>query len=85
MSNQTGRYLRTEELYKKVVEIADHDAQVCQVELDETKLRGILEAIITQGKIEGRLSAYNDGRMFHASPDDDRLIEDWQTIVDSAS
>lgn len=83
MSKQTNHYLRTEELYKKVVETADHEAQVCQVGLDETKLRGILDAILTQGKIEARVLALQ--REGYSIPEiaRDRLVERWQRIVDS--
>lgn len=81
MKNQTERYLRTEELYKEVIGLIPD--QVLDG-IGETAVRGRLDMILFAGKIEGRLSAYTDGRLFDGiTPDQDLLIEDWQRIVDS--
>lgn len=74
MSTQIQRHLKTEELYDKVLRMMfDEDITTAQI-------RGKLDAILSQGKIEGRLSAYGEGSI--SSPSHDRLIEDWQRIVD---
>lgn len=77
-TSQVQRYLRTEELYKKIIDL--YPSALLDV-VGETHVRGILDAILSQGKIEGRLSAY--GKDAIAAPNHDRLIEDWQRVVDS--
>lgn len=80
MGNQIDRYLRTEELYRQIVGMVRGDVLG---KIGESGVRGVLDALLSQGKIEGRLSAYGRGAI--ASPSHDRLIEDWQRIVDSVS
>lgn len=81
--SQVQRYLRTEELYREILDLVGESALD---EISETAVRGKLDAILAQGKIEGRLTAYTDGRVFGGIlPEQDRLIEDWQRIVDGAS
>jgi hypothetical protein len=80
--NQVQRYLRTEELYREIIDMVCPDVLK---EIGESGVRGKLDALISKGKIEGRLSAYNDGRVFGGIlPEHDRLIERWQRIVDAA-
>lgn len=80
MSNQIQRYLKTEELYDAIIVlIPEHTID----RISETAIRGILDAILTQGKIEGRLLSHTV-HGFPVSPHGDRLIEAWQRIVDSA-
>lgn len=77
--NHTQRYLRTEELYREIIDMVCPDVIK---EIGETGVRIKLDAILSQGKIEGRLTAYPPER--GGLPHDDRLIEDWQRIVDGA-
>jgi hypothetical protein len=80
--NHTQRYLLTEELYQEIIGMICPDVIK---EKGETHVRIKLEAITSAGKIDGRLTAYNDGRIFGGIlPEQDRLIEDWQRIVDGA-
>lgn len=77
--NQIARYLRTEELYQQILDM------VCEnvfEEIGETGVRGKLDALLSQGKIEGRMT----GHTVHGhpvNPREDNLIEGWQRIVDS--
>lgn len=75
MENQIDRYLRTEELYRQILGMVRGDVLE---KIGESGVRGVLDALLSQGKIEGRLSTPN-------SLCGDRLIEDWQRIVDSVS
>lgn len=75
MENQIDRYLRTEELYRQILGMVRGDVLG---KIGESGVRGVLDALLSQGKIEGRLSA-------PISLCGDRLIEDWQRIVDSVS
>jgi hypothetical protein len=79
--NQVQRYLRTEELYKEIIGLIPES--VTRAVGGETVVRGKLDAILSQGKIEGRLLSHNV-HGFPVSPHGDRLIEDWQRIVDGA-
>jgi hypothetical protein len=82
MTGQVQRYLKTEELYDAIIDMICPDVIK---EIGETPIRSKLDAILTQGKIEGRVTAYTDAGMARdGSPQGDRLIEDWQRIVDSA-
>mgnify|MGYP001574176126 CR=1 FL=1 len=58
MTSQTERFLRTEELYDEVTCLITEDT------MDDVggvgHVRGLLDAILSQGKIEGRLSALPD-------------------------
>lgn len=76
---QVQRYLRTEELYREILDLVGESALD---EISETAVRGKLDAILAQGKIEGRLTAAEQNTFIFA--DSDRLIEDWQKIVDGA-
>jgi hypothetical protein len=76
--NHTQRYLLTEELYGEIIGLIPES--VIRAVGGESVIRGKLDAIISQGKIEGRLTVYGYG----VSPEGDRLIEDWQRIVDGA-
>jgi len=81
VKSQTDRFLRTQELYDAIIVLIPETALD---RIGETEVRGKLDAILSMGKIEGRLSAYTDGRIFGGSlPEQDRLIEDWQRIVGS--
>jgi hypothetical protein len=81
MSNQTERFLRTEELYRQIIGLMP---EAVLKTVSETYVRGLLDAVLAQGKIEGRLSAlpsaYGEGR---ARGLPDGLIEGWQRVVDS--
>lgn len=82
MANQVQRFLRTEELYKEIIGLIPE--AVIRAVGGETVVRGKLDAILSQGKIEGRLSGLvHDPAV--SWPDNDRLIEDWQRIVDSVT
>lgn len=80
MSGQVQRFLRTEELYQQIIDL--YPSALLDV-VGETYVRNRLDAILSQGKIEGRMSAYNDGSMIHSGALADQLIEGWQRIVDS--
>jgi hypothetical protein len=77
--NQVQRYLRTEGLYQEIIDMVCPDVLK---EKGETYVRGKLDALLALGKIEGRLSAAEQNTFIFA--DNDRLIEDWQRIVDGA-
>lgn len=77
-SDQVQRYLRTEELYQKILDMVGDSVFEAR---GETYVRGVLDALLSQGKIEGRLTAAEQNTFIFA--DNDRLIEDWQRIVDS--
>lgn len=80
MTIHTERSPRAEELYQKLLnEIfwAEHTD-----EINQDDIRCAMDRILSQGKIEGRLTAYNDGFSF-CRREDDRLVKDWQRIVDS--
>lgn len=80
---QVQRTLRAEELYREIIALLPES--VVRAVGGETVIRGKLDAILTLGKIEGRLTAYTDGRLFGGIlPDNDRLLVDWQRIVDGA-
>lgn len=79
--NHTQRYLRTEALYQEIIDMICPDVIK---EIGETGVRIKLDAILSQGKIEGRLTAYNDGFGSWFRRENDRLIEDWQKSVDGA-
>jgi hypothetical protein len=82
MSDQVQRYLKTAELYGWVIDLIPEG--VIKAVGGETVVLGKLDAILSQGKIQGRLTAYNDGKIFGGIlPEQDRLIEDWQRIVDA--
>lgn len=82
MDSHIQRHLRIEELYQAlIVLIPEHTID----RISETAIRGKLDAILSMGKIEGRLTTYNGTAPFEGSPEDDRLIEGWQRIVDSVS
>lgn len=79
--NQVQRFLRTEELYREIIALLPESA--IRAVGGETEIRGRLDAILALGKIEGRLTAYTDGRLFGGIlPDSDGLLIDWQKIVD---
>ncbi len=82
IQNQVQRHLKIEALYREILDLIGEDILD---QISETTVRGKLDAILSMGKIEGRLTAYNDGYMFHASPDDDRLIDDWARIIASVT
>ena len=52
-------------------------------EKGETYVRGKLDKILSQGKIEGRLTGLAEQYPMGGGPISDRLIEDWTKIVDS--
>lgn len=80
---QVQRHLKTEELYREILDLIGESALE---QISETTVRGKLDAILTLGKIGGRLTAYTDGRLFGGIlPDNDRLLIDWQRIVDSVA
>ena len=73
---QIARYLRTEALYQEILDM------VCETvfeEIGETGVRGVLDAILSQGKIEGRMTALHKD----TTAEDDQLIEGWKRIVNS--
>lgn len=74
--SQIQRHLKTEELYKEIIALIPE--AVLKV-VSETHVRGKLDAILSMGKIEGRLTAVHPD----TGPHNDRLIEDWQRIVDA--
>ena len=78
MTDQIARHLRTEELYDLIVENIAYSEDPAVGFHSSTQVRRVLDQIVTHGKIEGRLTAKNDG---FVCPDD-RLIVDWQNIVD---
>lgn len=78
MTGQIQHNLKTEKLYKRIIGM--YPGSVMDA-VGETHIRGILDAILTQGKIEGRLTAAEKNEFIFA--DSDRLIEGWQRIVDS--
>ncbi len=82
MTSQTERFLRTEELYDLITKNIAYSEDPTQGFHSSTQVRRVLDQIISQGKIEGRLSAHTDASLgvllYH-----DRLIKDWQRIVDS--
>lgn len=82
MNGQVQRTLKIEDLYAAIIVlIPEHTIN----RISETAIRGKLDAILSVGKIEGRLSAYTDGRIFGGiMPEQDGLIDDWQRIVDGA-
>ena len=53
-SDQVRRYLRTEELYREILDLVGESALD---EISETTVRGKLDAVHSAGKIEGRLTA----------------------------
>lgn len=80
---QVQRSLKAEELYREILDLIGESALE---QISETTVRGKLDALLALGKIEGRLTAYTDGRLFGGIlPDSDRLLVDWQRIVDSAT
>ena len=58
MTSQAERYLRTEELYQDVLGIIYGPPYTEDVNPDD--IRRVLDRILSQGKIEGRLSALPD-------------------------
>ena len=80
--NQIQRHLKTEELYQQVIDL--YPPEILDV-VGETYVRGLLDGILSQGKIEGRMSAYSDLHHHVGAMQHDRLIEQWQCIVDSVS
>lgn len=79
-SDQVQRFLRTEELYKGIIGLIPES--VLRV-VGETYVRGLLDAVLSQGKIEGRMPAYDDGSINWSPIHDGGLVEGWQRIVDS--
>lgn len=80
MSKQVTHYTRTEELYKKIIDL--YPEEILDV-VGETHVRGILDAILTQGKIEARVLVLQREGYSVLEIARDRLVEQWQTIVDS--
>lgn len=83
MSNQIQRHLRVAQLYDEILNLITEDT------FDEVggrgHVQGKLNAVFNAGKVEGRLSAFTDGRIFGGiTPEQDGLIGDWQRIVDGA-
>jgi hypothetical protein len=80
-SGQVQRFLGTQELYDQVLSLISEDT------FDEvggrSVVQGWLDAILSMGKIEGRLTAAEKNEFIFA--DNDRLIEGWQRIVDSVT
>lgn len=54
MTGQVTRYLRTGELYQKVLDLVF--ATCCTDDINPDDIRRALDAVLTQGKIEGRMS-----------------------------
>ncbi len=79
MESQVARYLKTAELYDWVLNLISEDT------FDEVggrgAVQGVLDAILSMGKIEGRMTA------LHADTtrEDDRLIDGWQRIVEAGA
>lgn len=83
MNGQVERTLKIEDLYAAIIVlIPEHTIN----QISETAIRGKLDAILSMGKIAGRLSAYIDAgfRTDGSLPPGDALIESWQRIVDGA-
>lgn len=80
MSDQVQRYLKTEELYREVLDL------VCDTvfeEKGETYVRGKLDAILSQGKIEVRMAALKQSGVSFEDATNDPLIGQWTRIVES--
>lgn len=73
MENQIQRHLKTEEFYQEIIALIPEETLK---KISETTVRGKLDAILTMGKIEGRMSA-------PISLYGDRLIQDWMRIVEA--
>lgn len=69
-----ARMRQQERLYKVVL------SMICPKVLDEigeTPVRGLLDQILTSGKVDGRITVYSEPE----AAADDRLIDFWQDIV----
>lgn len=78
-SSQADRCLKTEDLYKEILDL------VCDnvfEEIGETAVRGKLDRLLIMGKIEGRVVSHTVHGI-PVQPRGDRLIEDWQRIVEA--
>ena len=82
MTDQIARHLRTEELYDLIVERITYSEDPTVGFHSSTQVRRVLDQIITQGKIEGRLTALSSNIPHGSLAEDDRLIGVWQKIVD---
>lgn len=74
------RHLHTEELYQKLMHVVYTPDRTDDINPDD--MRRVLDAILSAGKIEGRLLSHT----VHGTPvqrTGDRFIEQWQCIVDS--
>lgn len=78
MVNQVQRFLKTEELYDAIIVlIPEHTID----KIGETAIRGKLDAILSQGKIEGRLTALSDpmepqaGHLWYRRENPDDVVE----------
>ena len=72
MDSYIKRHLKTADLYDRVVAtVRDSDDNT----LDETRLRGLLDAIYNAGKVDVALAL--------GTAPEARMIEGWQAIVDS--
>lgn len=80
MKDQIERFLRIEELYQNLMGVVYGPPHTQDINPDD--ICRALDPILAAGKIEGRLTAYNDGFGTYFARERDRLIEDWQRIVD---
>lgn len=83
LSDQVRRYLHTEKLYAQLIELIP-EATLKRVG-GESHVRGILDGIMSMGKVEGRLTGFmtllNNREAVDQRAESDRLIEDWLNIA----
>ncbi len=73
-------YLKTDELYEGVFDLAYRLAHAEDINIDDLRRR--LDPILNHGKIIGRRTAYGPGNEV-TDPDNDALIEGWQRCVEA--